>query len=145
MDIKLVTNQFELHTAFQIRKAVFVEEQGVSPEIELDEHDASANHILVYNRDEPVGTGRWRDVEGIAKLERICILPTYRKLGYGKAIVEALEESARSKGFTQTKLHGQVQAQTFYERLGYQTVSEVFHEEGIPHIAMVKQLKNAIE
>lgn len=135
-----VTNQRELDAAYHIRKVVFVEEQGVPQEVELDEHDAKAEHILVYDQDQPVGTARWRNVDGAAKFERICVLASHRKHGVGKVIIEALEQSARNKGLSKAKLHGQTQAELFYRKLGYQPASDVFFEEGIPHILMVKEL-----
>ncbi|GAB6100511.1 GNAT family N-acetyltransferase [Halanaerocella petrolearia] len=140
MITKHITNQSEFEKAFNIRKIVFVEEQGVPLEDEFDEYEELAEHILVYYNDEPVGTGRLRVVNKVAKLERICILDSYRKHGLGKAIVQRLEDIAKDKGLTKTKLHGQTHAQRFYEKLGYQKASEVFIEDGIPHLLMVKDL-----
>ncbi|WP_342512393.1 GNAT family N-acetyltransferase [Sporosarcina sp. FSL K6-1522] len=143
MEAKRITENNDLEKAFSIRKAVFVEEQGVALESEFDEFDTlndRSEHILVYHQEQPVGTGRIRWVEGVGKLERICILEPYRKFGLGKVIIKALEEIAEDKGLLQVKLHGQTQAAGFYEKLGYQTSSGVFMEEGIPHILMMKEL-----
>jgi predicted GNAT family N-acyltransferase len=71
-------------------------------------------------------------------LERICILEAYRKFGLGKTIIKKLEEIAAEKGVTRVKLHGQTQAEGFYNKLGYLTSSDVFIEEDIPHVLMVK-------
>ncbi|WP_249593838.1 GNAT family N-acetyltransferase [Peribacillus frigoritolerans] len=145
MDSKRITTENGLKIAFHIRKEVFVEEQGFPLEFEFDEYDAlnaSSEHILVYYNEKPVGTGRLRVVDGLGKLERICILEPYRKFGLGKIILKTLEEIAKEQGITQVKLHGQTQAEGFYKKLGYRTSSDVFMEDGGPHLLMIKELVN---
>lgn len=143
MNSKRISTEHDLKKAFQIRKEVFVEEQGVPAEDEFDEFDTLnvfSEHILVYYNNQPVGTGRVRWVDGCGKLERICILEPYRKFGLGKIIIKTLEEIAEETGITQVKLHGQTQAEGFYKKLGYHTSSNIFIEDGIPHILMLKEL-----
>lgn len=143
MNSKRITEESDLQKAFHIRKEVFVKEQGVPLDAEFDEFDTldgQCEHILVYYEEQPVGTGRLRVVDGLGKLERICILEPYRKFGLGKVIIKALEEIAKEKGLPKVKLHGQTHAEGFYEKLGYQTSSDVFDEDGIPHILMIKTL-----
>ncbi|MFJ8066282.1 GNAT family N-acetyltransferase [Psychrobacillus sp. NPDC096426] len=143
MDSKKIMVDSDLQKAFHIRKEVFVKEQGVPVDAEFDEFDTldgQCEHILVNYEEQPVGTGRLRLVDGLGKLERICILEPYRKFGLGKVIVNALEEIAIGKGLSKVKLHGQTHAEGFYEKLGYQTSSDVFIEDGIPHIIMMKTL-----
>lgn len=132
-----------LEAAFAIRKNVFVEEQGVPLADEYDQYDTlqgTCEHILASYEGKPVGTGRIRSVDGIGKLERICILEPYRKFGIGKQIIFTLEGIAARHGLQKVKLHGQTQAKGFYEKLGYQAASEEFVEDGIPHVAMTKDL-----
>lgn len=140
METRRITTEEQLEEAFRIRKAVFVKEQGVPEEAELDEYDDVADHVLVYFENEPVGTGRVRIVDDMAKLERICVLSTHRKHHLGRAIMEELEAIAIEKGVAKAKLHGQVQAAPFYEKQGYEIASTVFMEENIPHVKMVKGL-----
>ncbi|MGE7903168.1 GNAT family N-acetyltransferase [Peribacillus sp. NPDC094092] len=145
MDSKKITTETDLKIAFHIRKEVFVEEQGFQLETEFDEFDAlnaSSEHILVYYNEKPVGTGRLRVVDGAGKLERICILEPYRKFGLGKIIIKTLEEIAKEKELFKVKLHGQTQAEGFYKKLGYRTSSDVFMEDGGPHLLMIKELYN---
>ncbi|MED3891772.1 GNAT family N-acetyltransferase [Peribacillus frigoritolerans] len=145
MDSKRITTENDLKIAFHIRKEVFVEEQGFPLEFEFDEFDtlnALSEHILVYYNENPVGTGRLRVVDGLGKLERICILEPYRKFGLGKIILKTLEEIAKEQRITQVKLHGQTQAEGFYKKLGYRTSSDVFMEDGGPHLLMIKELVN---
>ncbi|PEN02216.1 GNAT family N-acetyltransferase [Bacillus wiedmannii] len=143
MHSKVITELTDLETAFHIRKEVFVKEQSVPLEDEFDTFDKigeKCKHILVYYNDLPVGTGRIRFVDGAGKLERICILKDYRKYGLGKVIIQTLEEIARNEQATKVKLHGQIQAEGFYRKLGYETSSDIFMEDGIPHILMMKVL-----
>lgn len=145
MNSKKITTENDLKIAFHIRKEVFVEEQGFPLEIEFDEFDtlnALSEHILVFYNEKPVGTGRLRVVDGLGKLERICILEPYRKFGLGKIIIKTLEEIAKEKELAKVKLHGQTQAEGFYKKLGYQTSSDVFMEDGGPHLLMIKELVN---
>lgn len=142
MTYKIVTEEQDLQKVFEIRKEIFVKEQKVAEEEEFDEFDsldADCDHILVYYENKPVGVGRIRAVEGIGKLERICILKSYRKYGLGKTVVKSLEEIALEKGLTRAKLHGQTHAEGFYRKLGYETASDEFMEDGILHYLMIKQ------
>lgn len=138
-----ITNDEDLRKAFAIRKEVFVLEQGVPPQDEFDQFDALdgiCEHILVFYKDQAVGTGRVRFLEDVGKLERICILEPYRNFGLGKVIIKALEEIVEGRGAIQVKLHGQTHAEGFYTKLGYRTSSEPFMEDGIPHILMIKEV-----
>lgn len=142
MESKRIMTEEDLSIAFGIRKEVFVKEQGVPLSEEFDEFDtldASCKHILVYYNEQPVGTGRVRFVDSYGKLERICILEPYRKYGLGKVIVNVLEEIAKENGVDKVKLHGQTHAEGFYHKLGYETASDVFMEDGIPHVLMTKK------
>lgn len=143
MYAKRINNDEELQAAFAIRKQVFVNEQGVPVKDEFDQFDRldeRCEHIVVLDEERPVGTGRIRFIEGVGKLERICILKPYRKLGLGKIIIKALEEIAKEQGASEVKLHGQTQAEGFYKKLGYRTSSDVFMEDEIPHVLMRKNL-----
>jgi len=135
----------ELHKAFEIRREVFVEEQGVPLEAEFDLFDDLANpkaaHVLVYYQGEPGAAGRLRLLEDWAKPERICVRAPLRQYGLGSVLVRSLENLAMEYGFKQTRIHAQVQARSFYEKLGYKQVSEEFMEDGIPHIVMERKLK----
>ncbi|MFX3648921.1 MAG: GNAT family N-acetyltransferase [Paenibacillus sp.] len=139
-----VNNQELLDACFAIRTAIFVEEQGVPAEDEFDAYDtldADARHILLYLEGVPAASSRLRIVEQVAKLERICVMLDYRKHGLGRVLIDKLEQMAVAEGLEKAKLHAQVQASGFYERLGYAPASDVFMEDGIPHLLMTKKLK----
>lgn len=144
MTVKEITTEEQLQAAFAIRKAVFVEEQHVPLADEFDDFDqlnAPCHHVLIYHEKQPVGTGRIRWIDDIGKLERICILEAYRSLGLGKMIIDKLETIAQNHQTKSIKLHGQTHAESFYQKLGYKTTSDVFMEDGIPHIIMTKNLR----
>jgi predicted GNAT family N-acyltransferase len=140
VEVRVVTNNEQLKDVFDIRIRVFVNEQNVSMEEEIDEFEDVSTHFLLYDEEKPVGTGRFRIVDGVGKVERICILPSHRKGGNGKLIMKKIEQFAKEKGINKLKLHGQTHAEEFYKKLGYETVSDVFMEAGIPHIVMVKEI-----
>lgn len=140
MMIKKVTTEEELQLAFNIRKEVFVKEQGVAVDIELDEYDTTSKHVLVIHDNKAIATGRLRELDGQAKLQRICVLKEYRGTGVGKLVLEGLEVIARGMQLHQSILHAQYHAKEFYEKLGYITVSNIFMEQNIEHVTMVKEL-----
>ncbi|MEW9494366.1 GNAT family N-acetyltransferase [Bacillus altitudinis] len=143
MHIKKITTENDLQVALNIRKSVFIDEQQVPESEEFDQFDTlqeQCQHVLVCHENEPVGTGRVRIVDGTGKLERICILKPYRQYGLGKVIIRELEKFMQEKGIAKIKLHGQTQAEGFYKKLGFQTASDEFMEDGIPHVLMIKEL-----
>ncbi len=123
-----------------MRQVVFVEEQRVPLELEIDEFDDSAIHFVGYEGEKPVAASRLRFVHGFGKLERICVKTEYRGHSFGKQIIAAMEEVIRDYGFEKAKLNAQTHAEAFYESLGYQTISGQFMDAGIPHVTMVKEL-----
>ncbi|MCP1122896.1 GNAT family N-acetyltransferase [Bacillus sp. AFS018417] len=140
MQAKFVQNEEELKDAFSVRKQVFVDEQNVSSEEEYDEYEHVAKHVVLYDEDVPVGAGRFRIVDGIGKMERVCVLSSHRQRGAGKIIMNALEALAKEEALPKLKLHAQTHAEPFYNKLGYETISDVFMEADIPHVVMIKKL-----
>ncbi|MFJ7729323.1 GNAT family N-acetyltransferase [Neobacillus sp. NPDC097160] len=140
MTVKIVENQKELNDAFTVRKIVFVEEQNVPLDEEIDQYEDEATHFVMYQDDTPVGAGRFRVVDGYGKVERICVMEEARKTGAGKSIMRAIEGYADSQGLHKLKLNAQTQAIPFYAGLGYEVVSEEFLDAGIPHKTMIKEV-----
>ncbi|MCM3725701.1 GNAT family N-acetyltransferase [Neobacillus cucumis] len=141
MKIKVVENQKELEDAFSIRKIVFVKEQNVPIEEEIDQYEDDATHFVMYgDTDNPLAAGRFRVVDGYGKVERICVLKEARKSGAGRKMMNAIETFARKQGLHKLKLNAQTHAIPFYAGLGYEVVSEEFLDAGIPHKTMVKQI-----
>ena len=141
MQVKRITADEDLKKAFNIRKEVFVEEQGVLLEDEFDEFDrlnGPCQHILIYCNQQPVGTGRIRILDGLGKLERICVLKSLSQIWSWQSDYQCTGRNSKRNGLSQVKLHGQTQAEGFYQKLGYRTSSDVFMEDGIPHVLMLK-------
>lgn len=128
--------------ALSVRETVFVEEQGVPADLEVDEHERESTHLVAYDgSDEPVGAARFRELdERTGKVERVAVLAERRGEGIGTAIMERLEGIARQRGIVKLTMHSQIRAAPFYDRLGYERVSEEFEEAGIPHVEMRKEL-----
>lgn len=134
--------------AFDVRRTVFVDEQGVDEDLEYDEHDepdAGAVHFVAYDDedDQPIGAARLREYEdedGVGKVERVAVLEPHREAGVGRELMRAVEERARAQAFSTIKLHAQTRVAGFYRRLGYERRGEEFEEAGIPHVEMRKSL-----
>ena len=86
LKIQLVNTNKEYQEILNIRKLVFVEEQNVPIDIEIEYEDES-HHIICYHDDLPVATGRWRETSFGIKLERFAVLHEFRGMGIGKQIV----------------------------------------------------------
>lgn len=140
MEIKLVETKQELDDAFTIRKMVFVGEQNVPEEEEIDQFDQEATHFILYHEGKAAGAGRFRLVDGVGKVERICVLGSLRRTGGGTALMKKIEEYAKGNRVPALKLNAQTHAIPFYTNLGYEVMSEEFLEAGIPHKTMKKTL-----
>lgn len=97
MEAVIAKNEEQMKDAFYVRKEVFVKEQNVPAEEEIDELENESEHIVVYDGDQPVGAGRWRLKNGYGKLERICVLKSHRSAGVGGIIMKALEKAAKRR------------------------------------------------
>ena len=125
--------------ASRIRLAVFVEEQRVPPEIEMDDMDAACLHALAWLDGKAVGTGRLLPDGHIG---RMAVLGESRALGVGGAILERLVQEARRQGMREVVLSAQTHAIGFYRRHGFSEEGEVFEEAGIPHQEMRRVLNS---
>jgi YbgC/YbaW family acyl-CoA thioester hydrolase len=125
--------------AHPLRQAVFVEEQGIAPEIEADTRDAEALHAVATNRfGMPVGTGRAvLDGQGGARIGRMAVLASVRGAGVGAAVLAALVEGCQRRGAGDILLHAQSAAVRFYSQHGFVCRGQPFEEAGIEHQEMV--------
>ena len=124
-----------------LRTRVFVDEQGVPPEIEQDTADEHAVHVL--SRDAPgavVATGRLLVRGSTAGIGRMAADAAVRGRGHGAAVLAELHRQAVLRGVTEIELHAQVSARGFYERAGYTAVGEEYEEAGITHVTMRRSL-----
>ena len=124
--------------AQRIRETVFVSEQGVPAEIELDDWDERCEHAIAYDAGgRAVGTGRLLPDGHIG---RMAVLREARGEGVGGRVLEALIERARERGMRRVALNAQTHAAAFYARFGFVVAGETFMEAGIPHVAMERNL-----
>lgn len=126
-----VTDDFPACAA--IRRRVFIEEQNVPEELELDDLDAAAVHLLATQDGRPVGTARLLIEGRTAKIGRVAILPELRGTGAGAALMRAALDELRARGVTKAKLGAQTHAIGFYERLGFTVYGPEYDDAGIPH------------
>ncbi|MCY8127757.1 GNAT family N-acetyltransferase, partial [Bacillus spizizenii] len=110
MEAVIAKNEEQMKDAFHVREEVFVKEQNVPAEEEIDELENESEHIVVYDGAKPVGAGRWRMKDGYGKLERICVLKSHRSSGVGGIIMKALEKAAADGGASGFILNAQTQA-----------------------------------
>ena len=144
-EVKFAASEQERESAFTVRKKVFVEEQGVPLTMEIDEHDTSADHFVVYDGPKAIAAGRIRTIASeVGKVERVCVLKEYRGQHLGVLIMNALEEHAKKTGIHKILLNAQSYAIPFYEKLGYAVTSPEFMDADIPHRAMEKQMESVI-
>jgi predicted GNAT family N-acyltransferase len=126
--------------ACELRFEVFVDEQGVPRELELDELDAGATHLVAILDDRVIGTLRLLAHDGVAKIGRVAVRAALRRAGVGARLMQRAEAIAMARGFAEIVLHAQVAVAGFYRRLGYVEEGDLFDEAGIPHIAMRKKV-----
>ncbi len=129
-----------IEEALAIRREVFVEDQNVPEELEIDGLDNAAEHYIGYVDERAVSTARIRldDKDEHAKIERVSVLSKYQGNGYGKALMVHILSELETRGVIGAHLESQVHARRFYERLGFSAVGETFMDAGIPHIKMKK-------
>jgi predicted GNAT family N-acyltransferase len=135
--VKRVTSTKELEKAFAIRMRVFVKEQGVPEEIEMDRDDKHAFHFLALKGNKAVGTARVVMRHRSAKIGRMAVLRTFRGRGVGRKLLRRAVVTAKKHGAKNIYLHAQVPVIGFYEAMAFRCDGSVFWEAGIPHRKMV--------
>lgn len=126
--------------ALRIRHEVFVDEQGVPVELELDEWDPVADHALLRADGTPIATGR---LLPNGRIGRMAVRRNWRRRGAGSAILTGLVKHATTRGMPLVRLHAQLHAVAFYERHGFVPEGSPFMEAGIEHISMFRHLPPA--
>lgn len=133
----------EIQKCFDIRIKVFVEEQKVPLDQEVDHYDhlESTKHFLLSDDQTPAGCFRLIDNGNSAKIGRVALLKQYRGKGYGDLIIQkALEEIIKVKNYKKAELGAQIRAKGFYQKYGFEETGEFYDDGGIPHTWMVKLL-----
>jgi predicted GNAT family N-acyltransferase len=144
LEVVRVTTALQMTEALSVRRRVFIQEQAVPEDLEIDHHDAdpadvtTAIHVLVKLDGAAVATGRLllEDDDGRLHIGRVAVLEPHRGHGVGRAVMLALHDIARERGATSLSLAAQLHAIGFYERLGYTAHGDVFLDAGIEHREM---------
>lgn len=136
--VQILLNSSAYNDVLEIRKKVFVDEQNIPLELEVDETESEAIYFLTYSDDRPAATGRLREYGKYIKFERIATLKEWRGKGVGRNLMEAMLDYAK-KNFPGKVpyMHSQESAVAFYERLGWRKSGDPFMEADIPHQAMI--------
>lgn len=131
----------DIATCQALRRVVFIQEQGVSAEEEVDGLDPVATHLLATVDGRPMGTARLLEQDGVGKIGRVCVLPAARGTGLGAALIRAAVQEFRSRpGIARVKLGAQTHALGFYEKLGFTAFGPEYLDAGILHRDMVLPL-----
>lgn len=121
-----------------IRRAVFIEEQKVDENLEIDGKDPDCSHVLLYSgHNKAVGTAR---LTGDGQIGRMAVLVPFRRLGGGSLMLRSLMSHAADSGFDAVWLNAQESAIPFYEKHGFISEGEPFEEAGITHVRMTRSL-----
>ncbi|MCV6638722.1 GNAT family N-acetyltransferase [Candidatus Albibeggiatoa sp. nov. NOAA] len=132
--MQITIHQIDFDTGFAdiqfIRETVFIQEQKIPPELEWDEFDPHATHIIARVKEQAVGTARLLDNGSIG---RVAVLKPFRKKGVGRKMMHYLMDLAKQHNCSNVQIHAQVVALAFYQKLGFITVGDIFDEAGIPH------------
>ena len=118
----------------EVRHKVFVVEQSIPPEIEMDGKDSDCIHFLALKQSKPIGAAR---LQKYGKIERVSVLREYRHKGIGTAIIKMVIEKARNMDIEKIYLHSQIDSKNFYQQLGFFQHGEIFFEADKPHIEMI--------
>lgn len=131
----------DIAACLALRRTVFIDEQGVDPDLEVDGLDSEATHLLAVKNGHPVGTARILFKGEVAKVGRVCVLPELRGTGMGKALMMAAIAECRGRpGLSEVRLGAQTYAIGFYQALGFVAEGPEFVDAGIPHREMVLEL-----
>jgi predicted GNAT family N-acyltransferase len=141
MHVRLADSPADRAACLALRRAVFIEEQGVPEDLELDGEDDACRHVIAVDDDgRAIGTARLKLLEAGAKAQRVAVAADRRRHGVGRLVMGALEGEARRLGARRMVLGAQLSAIPFYERLGYVASGPVYDDAGIPHRDMHRDL-----
>ena len=136
LELKWFFGDKGLQDAHAIRRAVFIEEQGLTEAQEFDGTDHACTHLVIYENNTPVATGRIMITGQDFKIGRVAVLKSHRGQNLGLGTMQALIDACMQMGAERQILHAQTSARGFYEKLGFTPYGDEFNEAGIPHIAM---------
>ncbi len=138
VEIYAVKDKAGMDLVHEIRREVFIDEQGVPEELEMDELDQAAIHVLAYVDNVPAGCGRILLNEDSAKIGRVAVRKNMRRSGIGAGVCKLLISIAENRGIHSIYVNAQLSAVSFYKSLNFRIEGDPFVEAGIDHIKMIK-------
>ncbi|GAA6208892.1 GNAT family N-acetyltransferase [Cognatishimia sp. WU-CL00825] len=127
----------DITAVHELRREIFIKEQGFNEEDEWDDLDDQAIQILAKLAQHPVGTARILINGNIGRIGRICVVKSQRGTGLGAALVQfGIDHLRQTPSIARVKLGAQEQAIGFYEKLGFQVCGQVYDDGGVPHREM---------
>ncbi len=139
--VRVARDAEERQAALALRVRVFVGEQGVPVEEEVDDHDTRATHLVAVEDGGVVGTCRLLAEDALTlRLGRMAVAPEARGRGVAGELLDAAHALARARGCARMTLHSQLAARPVYRRAGYAERGAVFLDAGIEHVTMERDL-----
>jgi len=140
IEVRAASAPSEVWAALDLRREVFVDEQGVALEEDRDGRDDAALHLVAFLDGALVGTCRLLVSGDRVKLGRMVVKATARGRGIAGLLLAEADARARDLGATTIVLGAQLTATGVYERAGYERYGDVFDDAGIDHVMMRKAL-----
>ena len=142
LDIRFTQNNKDMLSCLDLRRTVFIEEQNVPENEEVDGDDPDCDHILLTVSDIPVGAARLKYYNDFIKVQRVCVLKNYRGQGIGSKIINFIIRHVEKNDIrSSVRLGSQIHALEFYKRLGFIEFGEEYLDAGIVHKDMEFQIK----
>ncbi len=139
---KIASSQADFFDCMTIRTKVFIIEQNIPADMEIDEYDQVAIHFILRENNQAIATARVLLCEdkNNAKVGRVAVLSSHQNKGYGKQLMLDVEKLMKANHIKQLSLSSQEHAIKFYQKIGYQVVGDFYDDCGIPHIDMIKTI-----
>ena len=137
VEYKIAETKEELHQMFDLRIEVFVKEQNVPQELELDEYDTIATHFIALQHGVVIGCGRILFQDSYTQIGRVAVRKCHRNEGLGKGLMQNMINICLEKGYRKIILHAQLPVVHFYESLGFKVHGDIFLDAGIEHLEMI--------
>jgi predicted GNAT family N-acyltransferase len=140
--VRFASTPADLDAGYKLRRDVFETEQNIPRPLDRDAFDYSADHVVAFDEGgRCVGTGRVVRIDArTAQVGRMAVAKDQRKGGIGALVLEALERMAEMRGISDITVNSQLPAESFYRNRGYARISEVFLDQGVPHVVMKKTI-----
>lgn len=134
VDIKVATSRDDIAECMKLRRIVFIEEQEVPEQEEVDGDDDHCTHILALVDGKPMGAARFQFIDDKAKIQRVCVLKDARGTGLGTDLMRGILDVIKAEGKAKSAVLGaQTHALAFYEKLGFEAFGDEYMDAGILH------------